>query len=253
MTGLQLYRELDALIPRSLSCEWDNDGLTCCPEPQREIKRILIALDVTSRTVDAAVSGGYDLIVSHHPMIFKGLKNISPENYISEKAIRLIRHGISVFSFHTRLDALSGGVNDTLASLIGLKDVSPFGNEAMGRIGTLPTPVSVCELAERLKTLLGADGVLVSDCGKAASRVAVLGGSGEDCISAAIAAGADTYISGRLGYHQMTDAPDMGISLIEAGHFYTEAPVCAVLKEMLEAVLPTAQCDIFYSNTIKLI
>jgi len=253
MTVIELYKELDRLIPRSLSCEWDNDGLMCCPEPAREARKILIALDVTSKTVDAAIEGGYDLIVSHHPLIFKGLKSINDESFVADKAIKLIKSGISVFSFHTRLDAVSGGVNDTLASLIGLDDVSAFGDEGIGRIGTLTEQMSATELAAKIKTLLGAEGVLVSDCGKTALRVAVLGGGGEDDIGAAMAAGADTYVSGRLGYHQMTDAPDMGINLIEAGHFYTENPICPVLKEMIERICPTANCDLFFSNTVRLI
>lgn len=253
MTVAEIYRELDKKIPRELSCEWDNDGLMCCPEADKEVKKALVALDVTGEVAEAAIDGNYDLVISHHPFIFKGLKNICDENYISGKAIRLIRQGISVMSFHTRLDALSGGVNDVLAARLGLLDVEAFGEEGIGRIGTLDESVSAYELARILKKSLGAEGVLVSDAGLPCRRVAVLGGEGGDDIFAAMAAGADTFVSGRLGYHSMVDAPDMGINLIEAGHFYTEDPVCAFLRELLLGIDANIKCDIFYSNKIKLI
>lgn len=253
MTVKELYKILNEKIPAALSCEWDNDGLMCCPDGERDVRRALIALDVTDSVVDTAIEGKYDVIVSHHPFIFKGLKSINDESYVAEKAVKLIKHGISVFSFHTRLDALDGGVNDCLCALLSLENVSAFGEYGIGRVGDLPTPMTAEELARLAKELLSADGVLLSECGKMCRRVAVLGGEGGDDIYAAIAAGADTYISGRLGYHAMTDAPDMGINLIEAGHFYTENPVCTALVEMIREADPQIDCDIYHSNKIKLI
>ena len=253
MTINVLYKRLDTIIPRSLSCEWDNDGLMCCPDGTKEVRRVLVALDITDQTVQTAIDGGYDLIISHHPLIFKGLKCVNEDNAVAKKILKLIGSGISAFSFHTRLDAVNGGVNDTLASLIELEDVVPFGEEALGRIGTLKKPLPLERLALRLKTALCAEGVFIADSGRLCERVAVLGGNGSDDIDAAIAAGADTYISGTLKYHSMTDAPDMGINLIEAGHFYTEYPVCAVIKRMVEDIDSTIVCDLYNSNRIKLI
>ena len=253
MTTAELYARLDGMIPRSLSCEWDNDGLMCCPDGRREVRRVLIALDVTGEAAEAAVTGGYDLIVSHHPFIFKGLKSINEDNYISKKALELIRNGISVFSFHTRLDAVSGGVNDTLAELLELEDIMPFGDEAIGRIGTLREETDITQLALKLKTAIGAEGVFAADGGVPCKRVAVLGGNGSDDLEAALAAGADTYISGTLKYHSMTDAHDMRVNLIEAGHFYTENPVCAVLKRMIEDIDSNIVCELYNSNKVKLI
>ena len=251
MTVKQLYDILDSKIPSSLSCDWDNDGLMLCPEPQRQVKRVLLALDTTSEVVDAAIEGGFDLIIAHHPFIFKGLKAINDENYVSEKAIKLIRAGVSVFSFHTRLDALEGGVNDVLALEIGLENIEKFGDEGIGRIGDLFEPESPSEFAYRVKEWLDAPYVNLADCGKECRRVAVLGGSGSDDIRAAIEAGADTFVSGELKYHDMTDAPEMGINLIEAGHFYTEYPVLCTLEQFIETADDTIVCDITYSNRIK--
>ena len=255
MTVKELYSILDRLIPTSLSCEWDNDGAMCLSSPSREVKKVLVTLDVTKEAADKAINEGYDLIISHHPLIFKGLKTLSPDDHIAAKAISLISSGVSVLSFHTRLDAVKGGVNDTLAELIGLRNVTAFGldGDEIGRIGTLPSPLSPEALAEKIKHLLSADGVLVASAGKDASRVALLGGNGKDDLRAAIAAGADTYISGRIGYHEMTDARELGINLIEAGHFYTEFPVCETFAKILADVVPEAEVTVFNSNRIKLV
>jgi len=248
MTVLELYKHFDNSFPRELSCEWDNDGLMCCPDGEREVKRVLVSLDVTDGAVDKAIEGGFDVIISHHPMIFKGLKAINDEHFISCKAIKLIRAGISVMSFHTRLDAAEGGVNDILAGLLNLKDAVPFG-DGIGRIGTLEAPVELFGFARFVKDTLGAPTVSIADANKAVFKVAVLGGSGKDELNAAVAAGADTYLSGELGHHALTDAPEMGINLIEAGHFYTEAPVCTFLADTLRGL--GIESEIFNSNTTK--
>lgn len=255
MTVIELYKYLDKTIPSSLSCEWDNDGLMCCPDANKEVRRVLVTLDVTAEAVDAAKRENCDLIVSHHPLIFKGLKSISPENYISAKAIELIKSSIAVFSFHTRLDALSGGVNDILAAKLGVKETTPFGcdGEAIGRIGVLDAPMSLDDFAVLVKKALGAPFVLAADAGKEVYRVALLGGEGGDDISAAKTAGADTYVSGRLGYHPMTDAPENDINLIEAGHFYTEYPVCEKLGELIKRADEKIEVVPFFSNKIKAI
>ncbi len=252
MTVKELYQYLDQKIPAELSCEWDNDGLMCCPDPERRVRRVLVALDATAEVAQKAIDGGYDLIVTHHPFIFKGLKAINPENFIADKAIKLIKADISVFSFHTRLDAVQGGVNDTLAHMLGLCEAVPFA-EGIGRIGTLTEEISAEELAYKVKALLAADGVLLADAGIAPHRVAVLGGGGDGDIAEAMSLGADTYISGDFGYHSKTDAPDMGINLIEAGHFQTEEPVCEVLCSLIKGADSSIACDVFHSNRTKLI
>lgn len=250
MTVTELYNILNEKIPASLSCEWDNDGLMCCPQGNREVKKILLTLDVTGRAIDYAAEGDFDLIISHHPFIFKGLRALNDSSPIAEGAMKLIREDISVFSFHTRLDAVSGGVNDTLCSLLGLSEVEPFGEEGIGRVGVLSEETSLSDLCRRIKEITGAPFVLTTDGGVPCRRVAVLGGEGGDDMANARAAGADTYISGRLGYHNMVDGADGGMNLIEAGHFYTEFPVCAALEKMLSELDPSVTTEIYYSNRI---
>lgn len=248
----ELYARLEERIPRSLSCQWDNDGLMCCPEPEAEVRRVLVALDMTARVVEQAVSGGYDVILSHHPLIFRPLRALEPDDTVAEKTIRLLRAGVTAMSFHTRLDAVSGGVNDRLATVLGLCGAVPFG-EGIGRIGAFPHAISLTAFAEKVKRAIGAPCVWVSDAGVPVHRVAVLGGSGSDDVSAARDAGADTYLSGELGHHHLTDAPEHGMNLLAAGHFFTENPVCEVLRDMVREIAPGVQIDLIDSNAVRLL
>ncbi len=258
MTVRELYEKLNERIPRTLSCEWDNDGLMCCPDGGREVRRVIVSLDATAEVCDMAIEGGYDVILTHHPFIFKGLRALEDSNAIAAKSIKLVLAGISVMSFHTRLDAVSGGVNDTLAELLGLKRIESFEGEGLpiGRVGELELPMSPDGFAKKVKDTLGCPFVLLSDAGREVKRVAVVGGEGKDFISVVRDIGADTYLSGRLDYHSMTDAPDIigtPINLIEAGHFYTEFPICRTLCEIVAHISPEIECDIVNHNRIKAI
>lgn len=255
MTVMGLYKALDTAIPRSLSCDWDNDGLMCCPLPDKQVEKVLIALDITEEVVDDAIEGGFDVILSHHPIIFKGLKAVEPGNAAARKTIALIRNGIAAMSFHTRLDALTGGVNDVLAERLGLRDTEPFGVDEVpiGRVGELEYEMTLDAFAELVKTALHVPAVSVADAHRPVRRVAVLGGSGSDDVGAAMAAGADTYVSGNLKYNQMVDAPDEGINLIEAGHFYTEQPICYHLADMVKALDDGIEVRVTWSCRIRMI
>ncbi len=248
----ELYEALNARIPKELSCDWDNDGLMCCPEPEREVTRVMIALDITDAVVDRAIKGGYDVILSHHPLIFRPLKALNFDSYVAKKVIRLIHAGVSAMSFHTRLDAVCGGVNDTLADALGLLDVTAFGEngETIGRIGSLAREMTLSEFAMLVKRVTGAPNVTVADAGLPVSRVALLGGSGSDDVFAARKSGADTYLTGELSHHHLTDAPENGMNLIAAGHFHTENPVCETLKRMLSEIDPSIVSEIVCSNAV---
>ena len=253
MTVNELYRIFDEAIPSSLSCEWDNDGLMLSGNGSKKVEKALVCLDVTADAVDFAISGGYDVIISHHPMIFSGLKSVTEDNFISKKVIKLLSADVSVMSFHTRLDAADGGVNDTLAAIFELSDVEKFGKdgEELGRVGYLPREMTLEDFARLVKEKLSADCVSFADCGKKVSRVALLGGAGEDFIGDARRAGADTYLTGTLGYHDLTDAPDKDINLVVAGHFFTENPICDMLAKTLRDM--GVDADVYFSNRIKTI
>ena len=251
----ELYFALNQKIPSALSCDWDNDGLMCCPDPEKNVSRVLVALDITAEVVARAIKGGYDLIVSHHPLIFSPLRALDPRDPVAKKVIRLLLSGISAMSFHTRLDAVEGGVNDVLASALGLVEVTPFGanGEEIGRIGTLPKEMSAEEFARLAKGVLAADQILLSDAGLPVRRVAVLGGGGASEVFAAKCAGADTYLTGELKHNNLTDAPENGINLLAGGHFHTENLVCDRICEILKEIDPTLAVDVINSNAVRVL
>ena len=251
MTVLELYESLNTRIPASLSCDWDNDGLMCCPDPNRPARRVLVCLDATAAMIDKAIAEGFDAILTHHPLVFHKLPAIDPQDHISRRLIRLVQAGIAVMSFHTRLDALSGGVNDTLADRLGLLEVAPCGDGGIGRIGHLSKPISLSEFAEMVKRVLGVPFVVAADAGVPVYRVAVLGGNGSDDVRSIEAVGADTYLSGEIAAHHLTDAPERGMNLVAAGHFHTENPVCEALAEMVRAFDGKIETVIENSNPIR--
>ena len=160
MTVKELYLKLCEYIPESLRLPWDNDGMMLCPDSEEEVNNGLIALDVTEEIVDYAIKRGFGLIISHHPLIFKPIASLTEDNHISRKVIKLISNNISVFSFHTRLDIVYGGVNDRLASILGIENVKAFGEDNLGRIGTISEECELEVFAEKVKSLFLFQGIL---------------------------------------------------------------------------------------------
>ena len=253
MTVRELYENITDRIPEELREEWDNDGIMCSADDLAPVCRALVTLDVTEEVVDYAIDNGFDLIVSHHPLVFKPLRAIDPENHISRKLIKLIRAGVSVISLHTRADKVKGGVNDCLARLLGLEDVEPFGDDCLGRIGHLERETSLEEFCERVKSALGIDKLLASDAYSPVYSVALVGGDGKGYIADAIEMGADTYLSGRIGYNVMEEAAEMGINLIEAGHYATEFPVTKFFSNLITKIDPKITVEIVGSYVIRTI
>lgn len=250
ITAKQLYNYLSNAIPKELSCEWDNDGLMCEADGLRAIKKVLIALDITDKTISYAKYKDCDVIVSHHPLIFRPLSALNDGNPVSKKAVELIKSNISAMSFHTRLDAVSGGVNDVLAGVLGLLKVETFD---IGRIGELPKPIEFEKFASEVKSALGCPAIAFVGGEKDVKKVVVLGGDGKDLAGDFLSSDADTYITGSLSYNVMCDLAESGKNVIAAGHFYTENPVCGMLKAMIEKLSDEIECEIFDSNPIKYI
>ena len=253
MTVRELYEKISDRIPEDLRESWDNDGLMCSADDLATVSRALVTLDVTEEVVDYAIDNGFDLIVSHHPLVFKPLSSLNPENHISRKLIKLIRAGESVISLHTRADKVRGGVNDCLARLLGLEDVEPLGEDCLGRIGHLERETSLEEFCERIKSALGIDKLLASDAYNPVYTVALVGGDGKGYVSDAIEMGADTYISGRIGYNVMEEAAEMGINLIEAGHYATEFPVTKFFSHLINKIDPKITVEVVGSYVIRTI
>ena len=254
MTVLELYRFLENKFPRALSAEWDNDGAACLPAPMREARRVLVALDATERVVNRAVEEDFDLLLTHHPLLFRGVKSLTPLAAVPRKLLCLAQGGVAALAYHTRLDSAAGGVNDVLAGALGLVNVRPLaaeGESALARIGELPCVMEAADFASMVKERLGLSALLLAGSGTV-KTVAVCGGEGGDFLDAARAAGADLYLSGRIGYHRMLDAPEDGIMAMEIGHFASEVPVLAALAACVKEADPTLEIVLDTDPTIQL-
>jgi len=251
----ELYEFLESKYPREYSCEWDNDGLMVCANPSREVIRVLCALDVTDEVIKYAIDNDFDVIVSHHPLIFKPLRAMNPADPVARRVLTCLAHNITVMSFHTRLDAAPGGLNDIFAKLLGLENVVPFeaDGERIGRIGTLPAAVNCPDFASSVKKALKAERVLYTSDSGVVHRVAICGGDGKDFVKAAKSAGADSYLTGQLSYNLMADASALGLNLFEAGHFHTEDFVCSYLSLLILKEFTQVQTSYYGSNPVKVI
>ena len=236
----ELYEYLCEDIPKALSCPWDNDGLMAAVDLSAEVKNVLISLDATEAAVKFAAENGFDVLLTHHPMIFKGAKSVTPLTLDGRRIIAAITGGVTVMSFHTRLDAVEGGVNDALCDTLGFVPDGMFGDEEapeLGRLVTLSEGMTLHDLAVQVKEALGAPYVklIAGDMERVVTKIAVCGGDGKDFTYPALAAGAEVLITGNSGYNMAEDASEWGIATIEAGHYWTEVPVCWVLANKISA------------------
>ena len=237
-------RELCALLEENMGTlpeEWDNDGLLV-GEKDAPVSSVLLTLDVTEGAIAYAKAHGFDLILSHHPLIFRPLKRVT-EGGIGGRVADLIRGNIGVISYHTRFDRAHEGVNDVLAARLGLEDPHPAGDYAV--VGTVPETTAAA-LAARVKAALGAPFVRYADGGRPIRTVAVVGGSGGDFLADV---SADALVTGEAGYHTLTDAVGSGVSVLEAGHFHTEFPALSLLADRLSD-LGVPKCEIFFSDLL---
>jgi dinuclear metal center YbgI/SA1388 family protein len=205
------------------------------------VKRLGVALDLTSPVLEQAIFQGVDCLVTHHPFLFKAPKKIDLDTPFGRLLSGLIRHDIALVSAHTNLDAAEGGVNDVLARGLGLKGLlslcppkdSPEGL-GLGRVGDLPEVLSVEVLARRVGEVTGSQGVqVVGPWEKKVSRVALCAGAGGDLLSYVFSSGAEVYITGEIKYHQAREAEARELPVIVAGHFETEALIVPEIARFL--------------------
>ena len=253
---------LERLAPKRLAEEWDNPGLLVGSFRQ-EVRKVYVCLDVSLPAAEEAIACGADMIVAHHPMIFKGIRQVRTDLYDGRLLQLLLSHNIAVYAAHTNLDIAQGGVNDVLAAAVGLERVEGFAvtDEAsgacIGRIGYLPEAKALEKFVQQVKEGLQADCVrFVRGNDRMVRKVALCSGAGAEFIGKAAFKGADVYLTGDVKYHDAQKAVQQEISLIDAGHFATEFPVVAVLadylrqeaaalKKPLEVVTDTVSADFF--------
>ena len=229
----------DRIYPPERRSPWDHDGLMICADRDRTVRRVMTCLDVTFSVIEEAVAGAYDLIISHHPLIFHPLDAVNENTMVGQKVLRLMQAGIAVLSLHTRLDAAQGGLNDAFASSLGVVPESgvvflpeePY----IGGIGTLEEKLSPEDYARRISRTLNAP-VRLYSAGLDIRRVAYCCGAGKDLMDQAMAFGADAFVSGDLTHHATLDAVEQGMTVIDCGHHASEKAAAKLLARALIAL-----------------
>ena len=225
-TVRDIEQYLYAWAPRELAESWDNVGLLV-GDPEAEVRRVLVALDVTPQVVAEAIEKDCQLIAAHHPVMNCAWNQVQ-----------------------TNLDAAAGGVNEVLAQKLGLSDLKMLTEEKIGRIGTLKCEIPLVEFTHSVIELLKCNGLRYVDAGRPVHRVAVGGGACGCYIPQAIAAGCDTFVTSDLKYNDFLDTE--GLNLIDAGHFPTENVVCPALRDRLAEAFPAVDvlCSTSHSREI---
>lgn len=220
---------------------WDNIGLMVGDE-NSIIKKILIALDITDDVIEEAINKNCNMIITHHPFIFKDIKSIKSSDVLGKRIIKLIENKINVYSAHTNLDVAKNGTNDTFANLLGLKNIEnlfpPKAEEkyGLGRTGELDKSIKFSEFIKKVKKAIGLEKLVV--CGELDANIKKIGictGSGGevDFISQAIKTKCDVYITGDLKYHNSQFGKDLGICLIDATHYASEVIVVPTICDYI--------------------
>lgn len=228
---------IEQLAPSELAEEWDNAGLLLGSR-NRPVSKIMVCLDVTSAALEAAVDQKVDLIVTHHPMIFKGLKRINEDNIKGKQLYTAISNGICVISAHTNLDHADNGVNAKLAEALRLMNTVLLG-KGPGRLGSLKERMGFDHFIAYVKERLDVPFVrTVGNAVSGVSRVAVFSGSFDDDLDVLMGSGADAVVTGDLKYHTALDAREAGLCLVDAGHYGTERVILPYLAEVLANRFP---------------
>ena len=250
-----IVKVIEEFAPLGIQESWDNSGL-CIGSPDAPVSSVLLGLDCTPELVDEAVSCGADMIVTHHPLIFSGLKKISPDDQVGEAVIKAIRAGISIYAAHTNADKVLAGVSGAMASRLGLENVTILDEDGegtgLGVVGDLPEPLTAAEAAALVKERFGLKAMRSSRPVEGRiSRVAMCGGSGGSLIPAARRSGAQLYISGDISYHNFF-TPE-GFMIMDIGHYESEIEIVDILFSLLRKNFPTFAVRItqnIYSNPI---
>lgn len=270
--SVKIYQVVDALehyAPLPLQEGYDNAGLQVGLTEAVEVSGALLCLDVTEDVVDEAIRKGCNLIVSHHPLIFRKLARISDENYVQRTVRKAIKNDITIVSMHTNMDAAKGGVNFKIAEKLGLRNLRFFGGEkeidgVKGGEGVIG------EITDETDTL-HADGIAADDlvlmlrerfqaecvqCNQLLRRpirkVALCGGAGSFLLDAAIAAGADTFITGEMHYHEFF-GHEQEIQICVIGHYQSEQFTSEIFRSIITEKCPGVKCEISEINTNPII
>lgn len=231
---------LFSAAPKELAMSWDNVGLLV-GQPEQEVHKILVALDITEEVVDEAAAADVSLIVAHHPVMnckwhaVQTVRDDTPQGRILTK---LIRNSISAICMHTNLDVAQGGVNDMLARVLWLQNPQLLGEDGCGRYGDLAEEIPLETYLQTVFDALHCKGMRYVSAGKNVHHVAVGGGACWDYHRDALDKGCDTFVTSDLSYHDFLDAKAAGLNVIDAGHYPTEDLICPHIVSLLQANYP---------------
>ena len=257
----EIINYMEQYAPSRLSQSWDNTGLLI-GDPQQQINKVLVALDATPEVIGEAIEKGVELIITHHPLIFKPISNIKKDNPLGDYIISLIKNNISLYSAHTNLDMAVGGVNDTLATVLQLEDIHVLQSQlseklnifnienskeeyGFAKIGKLNESKNLASFAEVVKKLLGITRVkIVGDVNKIINSVVVTSGAYSSIAKVAKDRGADAIVTGDLKYHDAREIEDYGLCAIDAGHFATENIIVQVIIDYITNIITEQNINI---------
>lgn len=242
---------LESVAPPAIQESWDNSGLSV-GDVATQIKSVILALDCTEEVIDEALESGANMIITHHPLIFRGVKKISPETNTGRMLIRAIKEDIVMYSLHTNMDKVISGVSGKMAQKLGLEDLSflrpdPSGETGTGLVGNLPKPISYSELVAKVKSAFNVQSIKSSfPPVDNVTRIALCGGSGASFAEDAFNSGAQVYITGDITYHLFFT--EKGFSIMDIGHYESEVGVLEVIKDILLKKMPTFAVRIAAKN-----
>lgn len=248
---------MNEIAPESQAEAWDNVGLML-GRRDAKVRRLMTSVDITPYVVEEAIENQVDMIIAHHPLIFKPINRLEADSMTGRLIYPLLEHGIAVYCSHTNLDKAAGGTDDSLADVLGLKEVNSLDDSLLGpgfgRIGKLEKPMDLMLYAEKVRKHLNAQRIdIIGNKEKQVQKVAVCGGAGASLMKEALKAGADVLVTGEIKYHDAIEADIIGITILTAGHFYTELPVMMKLIDRLQMILDSLQynIDVIPSNLQK--
>ena len=228
-TVKNIYDFINRIAPFELQENWDNSG-HLIGDFRKNVTKVVMALDGTKDVANFARDVGADLVLTHHPVIFNGLKNIK----IDSNVYNYVKNDIAVISTHTSYDIAVGGINDNLATIIGLMNTYHT-EDGFTVVGELESPMSIDDFAEYVNVKLCCNGLRYTDTDKMIKKVCLCGGAGSDFIQTAKNE-ADCYLTGELKYHEMLDCQQDNFAVVVAGHYETESEAFLMLKEQLEKI-----------------
>jgi dinuclear metal center YbgI/SA1388 family protein len=252
----KLIEVAEELWPTSGAEEWDRPGIVS-GDMDQEVTKVLLSVDVTNELLDDAIVGGFDLVLSHHPFLLRGITSVAEATSKGSVLAKAIRAGIALVSAHTNADITETGVSATLARKLGLSELSPLAETSKGighgRIGRLSKPLSLVEFSRAVAQCLPATAGGVKVAGKPGqiiSRVAVCGGAGDSFGETALASGADVYITSDLRHHptqellESASAQGREFALIDISHWASESLWLEVAAKELENAIPGVKFEV---------